>query len=324
MKLESARSLKTEALQAVLSRLSAPSFRDRLGISAQSVSRALQPRSLAIGIHHKTNTDYRLAVRVQRPDLVDDRSLIDEIAKSAQGEVDLRYIGRITKHATGQVRPLVPGCSVSHVSVTAGTLAAFVRDRGAANSPPLLLSNNHVLANENRATLGDSIVQPGTLDGGRPPADTVATLTRFIPLDAMAPNNADCAVAALSPAIDTDLVIGGIGRVQSTAVVAGGETVMKVGRTSGLTTGHVVAFELDNVVAGFEMGSLRFDGQIEIEGDNGQPFTRGGDSGALVVSGGSAVALHFAGSESGGPNGVGLSYVSPIETVLNALGVELM
>ena len=45
----------------------------------------------------------------------------------------------------------------------------------------------------------------------------------------------------------------------------------KVGRTTGKTLGRVTAFELDNVVVGYDIGNLRFDNQIEIEGAGTTP-----------------------------------------------------
>jgi hypothetical protein len=62
----------------------------------------------------------------------------------------------------------------------AGTLGVIVSDR---KNPGRVyaLSNNHVLADENRVTTGAGVVQPGTLDGGRN-ADRVARLTRYVPL----------------------------------------------------------------------------------------------------------------------------------------------
>jgi len=78
-------------------------------------------------------------------------------------------------------RPVIPGgVSLGHHQVTAGTLGALVYDR--ATGEPLLLSNNHVLANSNDARPGDPIIQPGASDGGLSPADVVGHLLRFLPL----------------------------------------------------------------------------------------------------------------------------------------------
>ena len=83
----------------------------------------------------------------------------------------MRLIGRIDKRARRasvraaaavpwyreDTRPLLIGASVGHVRVTAGTIGAFVR-RG---ERVFLLSNNHVLAASNEASIGDFIRQPG-------------------------------------------------------------------------------------------------------------------------------------------------------------------
>jgi hypothetical protein len=49
-----------------------------------------------------------------------------------------------------------------------------------------VLSNNHVLADENRGKRGDRILQPGTFDSGRS-RDRIGELGRFVRLKATAP-----------------------------------------------------------------------------------------------------------------------------------------
>jgi len=109
-----------------------------------------------------------------------------------------------------------------------------------------------------------------------------------------------------------------------------GATVRKIGRSTDLTVGRVTAFEVDELAVA--MGRvdnrslvLRFDGQIEIEGEGGGTFSKGGDSGALIVDEAcQAVAVLFAGSDRGGSNGRGLTYANPIGAVLDALAVDLV
>ena len=89
--------------------------------------------------------------------------------------------------------------------------------------------------------------------------------------------------------------------------------MFKVGRTTGPTGGRVTAFDLDNVIVNYDKGNLRFDGQIEIEGVGNAAFSDGGDSGSLIVNARmEAAALLFAGGDSGGSNGLGLTYANPI------------
>ena len=118
-----------------------------------------------------------------------------------------------------------------------------------------------------------------------------------------------------------------VGRVTTTARAEGGETVGKIGRTTAVTAGRVTAIELDDVVVGYgeELGALRFDDQLEVESTGAGPFSRGGDSGSLVYrEDGVALGLLFAGSETGGSNGAGLTYCNAVDTVLDRLGVVLL
>jgi hypothetical protein len=103
------------------------------------------------------------------------------------------------------------------------------------------------------------------------------------------------------------------------------EPVAKVGRTTGATRGVVIAAELDNVSVGYDAGNAVFDNQIEIQTSGGGPFSQGGDSGSLIVdSDMQAVGLLFAGSDSGGPNNLGLTYANPVGEVFRALSVSLV
>ena len=78
-------------------------------------------------------------------------------------------------------RPTIPpGTTIGHYLVTAGTFGALVYD--SATGDPLILSNNHVLANSNDTLLNDPILQPAATDGGVRPGDVVATLDRYLNL----------------------------------------------------------------------------------------------------------------------------------------------
>ena len=218
-------------------------------------------------------------------------------------EADVRVVGPVRASATAlplpaaarrRVRPLVPGTSVAHPDVTAGTLGAFVTD---AEGRVLLLSNNHVLADTDRAGVGDPVLSPGPADGGRPGVDRVATLTAF---ERFRPegNLLDLAVAA----VDDPALVGG--NVVPEGVLTGvveevldGVAVAKTGRTTGHTTGTVTAVELDGVTVDYGRGQvLSFDDCLEVEGD-GRAFSDGGDSGSVVyaVDGLAALGLLFAG-----------------------------
>jgi len=222
---------------------------------------------------------------------------------------------------TGRVRPLRPGVSIAHSAVTAGTLGAFVVVDGAVHA----LSNYHVLSGTPKAKVGDVVVQPGPADGGRAPRDRVGTLARRVDLVPGETAAVDAAIALLDdPEVDATYPVG---RISTTAVAVGGEIVGKIGRTTAVTQGRVSAIEVDDVVVGYGrlLGELSFDDQIEVEGLGAEPFSRGGDSGSLVYrEDGVAIGLLFAGSETGGDNGAGLTYLNPIDAVLDAFGATFV
>ena len=70
------------------------------------------------------------------------------------------------------------GISIAHEDVTAGTLGWYCEK----DDRLLVLSNNHVLANENKGDKGDPILQPGPHDGGQKPEDVCGELFDFVPI----------------------------------------------------------------------------------------------------------------------------------------------
>ncbi len=334
MLLDSARGLKLALTESVLAPFTTvgPAVR-ALAVPAGPVAAVapVQP-SIALGICRGTGNEFRIAVRCQRRELMTGKE-IAQIRKKAKDEVDVRFVGTITKRA-GRLwaqqrhRPLKLGISVGHVKVTAGTLGAFVKRRESANET-LILSNNHVLANENRGKIGDAVLQSGILDGGTDPEDRIATLASMVRLAKAKSNAVDAAVAELVSNIEFDpRTVRGLSKLAGlgSAFVDVGTEVAKLGRTTGLTRGVVTAFELDNVVVAFDTGLRRFDGQIEIEGAGDSPFSLAGDSGSLILEPSTrlAIGLLFAGTDSGGANDQGLTYANPLRTVLDALKVDLV
>ncbi len=221
-----------------------------------------------------------------------------------------------------RIRPAAPGSSIGFrdpgdAFVMAGTFGALVAD----DKGVYILSNNHVLADENQLALGSPIFQPGLLDGGNPTKDQVATLTRFIPIDTSADNKVDCAIAqALRPDLVTNAILQ-IGAPTGSAEAAFDMNVHKFGRTSGYTAGRIASIDTD-VTIQYEAGPVFFAGQITIDSLPGtkssSPFSKAGDSGSLIVerSTGKAVGLLFAGSDA-------RTIANHIGDVLEALAVRL-
>jgi hypothetical protein len=332
MHLDSARELKRHVRRTLVAPLAAPRTAPRLvSLAAQPIETAAGPhRTIALGIAPGGGRhDYRLAVRIQRRAL-EQGAPVSRIHALARGEVDVRYVGRVVKRATPwyqrRNRPLRIGGSIGHYRVTAGTLGAFARARGSGET--LILSNNHVLADEDRGRKGDAILQPGAYDHGRRPADVVGALLRALRLKRRGANRLDCALASVEDPIRTDPhLLRGLGSLAGVGPPLAAERApaAKVGRTTGVTHGRVTAFELDGLMIGYDVGTLRFDDQIEIEGAGAGPFSDGGDSGSLIVDADlHAIGLLFAGSDQGGANGQGLTYANSIGAVLAALKVELL
>jgi hypothetical protein len=137
-------------------------------------------------------------------------------------ETDVVQVGRLRAQIPSsrqRHRPARPGCSIGfHPEapddglLMAGTLGAVV----ARGETRFILSNNHVLANENRLPVGAPIYQPGLLDHGDPRTDAVARLSHFAPLTPSGPNRVDCAIAEiLAPELIGTRVMAKVGRLAS-------------------------------------------------------------------------------------------------------------
>jgi hypothetical protein len=213
------------------------------------------------------------------------------------------------------LRVLQPGMSVGHVDTEGGTLGAIVRHGGAL----ALLSNSHVLAISGTARLGSRILVPAKRDGGSPPANVVARLRGFVPFDASGTfvNSVDAAFAEIDVG-DLDEVsaeILGLGIPRGVAAPRRGMRIVKMGRRTGVTTGVVKATDFAFTLEYRGVGSVGFANQVLAT-----RYSAGGDSGSLILSEDDhrAVGLHFASSPKGG------SVFTPIQTVLDALGLELV
>ncbi len=227
-----------------------------------------------------------------------------------------------------------------------GTLGALIQDN---TGRQYVLSNNHVLARSDHATVGDPIVQPGLIDnnctpsGEGPGTIPVAALTAWLPLKS-AQTNADAAIAQVaSRTIDAGGAILELGARQPDGTLAPappgisstagkGENanlqmrVAKSGRTTGLTCGAISAVALDVSVDYYrDCAETRpyvtkiFTNQVAISGDR---FSDAGDSGALVVDANNAepVGLFFAGGTD--TAGVGHGVANPAQDVLSELASQ--
>ncbi len=162
-----------------------------------------------------------------------------------------------------------------------------------------ILSNNHVLADENRLPLRSPVFQPALMDDGRIATDQIAELARFIRLRANRFNKID---AALAEPLARNLVgrdVLHIGAVGGTAAAEIDMMVHKFGRTTSYTAGRVTSVDTA-VVVEYETAEFSFENQIIVRGANGQMFSDSGDSGSIILQRGTnaAIGLLFGGSPS--------------------------
>jgi len=236
-------------------------------------------------------------------------------------------------------RPLVGGLQIQNFDdddrqgdlqrgfIVIGTLSCFVR---LADGRPALLSNNHVVAGENRGVRGsDRILQPGSLTFQA--ADQVAVLTDFVPLQfspaGASPqagtavfNEVDAGVAALEAGTAFTqgyLPFRNLIAPHATATASPGDQVFKVGRTTGLTFGEVTDVATIVGPVAYDPGPCWFRRSLVIEGISGTLFSDRGDSGSAIVRpNGEVVGILYAG------NGQ-QTYACPIDAVFSALSCSL-
>jgi hypothetical protein len=218
---------------------------------------------------------------------------------------------------TDYARPAYVGMSTGNANeCSAGTIGAKI---STANGV-FALSNNHVYARENAASLGETIYQPGRYDLNCASGSQYAwaTLAFKHNIDFGGTNTVDVALAKLNNAGDLGASTppGGYGAPNSSTLDATlNMAVQKYGRTTGLTTGKVVGINV-TVQVQYSNGIATFVNQVQIRGDRGGAFSKAGDSGSLIVTRDAAknpVALLFAGGSTS-------TFGNPIKAVMATVG----
>ena len=227
----------------------------------------------------------------------------------------------------GNINALIKNKKGQVTACTTGTLGSMVED---SDDNEYILSNNHVLADVNKAKPGQLIVQPGLADAAcvKSPSNAVATFSSFIRVRFNGKKNfVDAAIAAVQPGdVNPEILfIGPIsGSVDDTPLI--GMPVQKMGRTTCLTGGNIQALDA-NILVNYSHTAkpqvAKFLNQFTVIGNLVTPtFASPGDSGSLIVTLGDcpmAVALLFAGSANGA-----FTYANPISEVLSRLDVSMV
>ena len=226
---------------------------------------------------------------------------------------DVHEIGVVRGQASPlniQTAPIQSGFSVSHKGAFgAGTVGAIVKK----GNKFYILGNSHVLARSGRADIGDRVIYPGRFDPGQQP---VATLTEFATLTNTQDfvNCADAALAEIDSAHVNTInfrIVGANSPVDVIDPVSGME-IVACGRTSGKVESTIRDFHCRIIIDIDGIGKIGFVDQVRCD-----PYTKSGDSGALVVEKKSrkVVGLHIGGSETG-------SFFTPIRNVQNSLKLK--
>ncbi|SDC55134.1 MULTISPECIES: hypothetical protein [unclassified Candidatus Frackibacter] len=258
--------------------------------------------------------------------------------------------GRVSR--TARVRPAQPGVSIGHYKVSAGTFGAVVKD--SKTKEPLILSNNHVLANltsghDDRSEIGDPVLQPGRHDGGEEGKDTIGHLERFVPIKRKSATSS-CLIAqgfenilngiaelvkfpyqirflrnsekanivdcAVAKPVDPDKIVDKVLQLGRIEGVVEPEVGMRIVK-SGRTSG-ITRAKIKAINATVEVNVSAAERAVFDDQIIAEPFSKPGDSGSLVLdTNNRAVGLLFAGSSKS-------TICNRITNVMDKLGVEML
>lgn len=224
-------------------------------------------------------------------------------------EIGTPYLQSLTK----KVRPTVCGYSIGPEAFPKGvTLGCIVTD----GRNRFILSCNHGIVNAVLPT-GAKILQPAIEDGGRFPTDHIGAIRRYVPLkpkiQSQEPQNpVDCCIISVTNPSIISTEVYGIGKLQGVQTAKLQQPVVKVGRSTEITTGKVLVLNT-TVLARFNDKQYLLTDQIITT-----PMTQPGDSGAILLGNGNlALGLVSGGSSS-------TSFSNSIANVLESLEVNIV
>ncbi|KEI15036.1 hypothetical protein [Clostridium haemolyticum] len=243
-------------------------------------------------------------------------SLHDLIPSYYDGiETDVEQIGISTMCSLkDKVRPVDGGYNISPlIGSPSGTLGCLVTD----GKFIYLLSNCHVLATNGDTPLDCPILQPGRKYGGKDPEDKIATLSKYIEPKYITPtsspeNFVDCAIAKVTDLSKVSNKIKFLGNIKGIAPAILGENVQKVGCTTELTKGKIIALGV-TITIQRPKGNCIFKNQI-LTNKMGEK----GDSGSILLDSNlNALGLLMSASLSS-------TGFNPITSVLDSLKVQIV
>lgn len=222
----------------------------------------------------------------------------------------------------------------------AGTLGCLVKD---CNGKLFGLSNNHVSGSCCFAPLDLPVIAPGIMDvvPGNPHPFTIGLHKGQLPMEFGDPTlvshlqNSDAAwFEILDPSKVSSMQRGFHDTPSSVLDPVPGMLVQKVGRTTGLTNGVIVAPLVGPISISYAAAQYGFTGSAYFENvfivqGLGDLFSDSGDSGSLVTHRDQngdlhAVGLLFAGCGNNSAPGGKITFILPLHEILNRLNVSLV
>ncbi len=223
---------------------------------------------------------------------------------------NLRWFGKQTASGRPIHDPVVPGCAVSAVRDSFGTLGAIVEGPHIGQG---FISNAHVLRESER---GRAVMQPPQGDAGARPIGRTYQVAAPVKGEI---NTLDGGVASLIDGTSFNTVPLGSERRFGPLVsnVGVGTSVMKAGASTRVTRGEITQVEARAAVW-YGSTLMSFARQYEITTASEQPFSGPGDSGSIVAieDGLRPFGLLFGGNRR-------MSWASPLDAALVLFGVRL-
>ncbi|PZQ54028.1 MAG: hypothetical protein DI570_23475 [Phenylobacterium zucineum] len=258
---------------------------DNLLLSGAPMAAATGEAANVLGVGVTTRPDGEGAALLILVDRLPDAVAATTPAPAGDVPVVYQEVGDIVAaNYRNRNRPVNCGVSIAPCGLGySGTLGCLVE----SNDVRYMLSNNHVLADANRAAVGTRISQQSGQDGGACPADEIGALAAFVNLNFGGTSPVDAAIATISSEVTVrPLILRDHGVVQQLALPVQTPSlqmnVQKSGRTTGHTHGQVNAIGVTISVSYGAQRSTFSNAFTSVagSGDFGLP----GDSGSLITT----------------------------------------
>ena len=238
-------------------------------------------------------------------------------------KTDVIKIGKLIGKSSfnvGKIRPLEGGYDVSADTEKLGTLGCIVTNVINGERQFYILSNNHILGDENRIPIGAPIYQPSVYYTSKLHKEEIGILSNFIPIKYgsiplfLKTNYMDCAIARVTNKNLVSNKITFIGEITGVGTPVLGSIIKKIGATTSLTEGTITSSNSTLITTSSRGKLALYKKQFIAKAQNSS-----GDSGSAVLNqNNEVVGLFFSGTD----NDEFMSF-SNINTILKKLKVDI-